>query len=63
MPGKEGEKKPVNTEILRAIGEAVASVAYGTVSIKIHDSRITQIEITEKKRFDDLCDVEKGGGI
>jgi len=33
---------------------------YGDVLIKVHNSRIVQIEVTQKKRFDD---VKEGSGI
>lgn len=57
---KDNNKKLLNDSILRDIGNAVGSLEYGTVSIKVHDSKIIQIEVTERKRFDDL---ENGGWI
>ena len=37
---------------LSVVHEKVASLRYGVVQIVIHDSRITQIERTEKIRFE-----------
>jgi len=38
---------------LEVVGRQVASVQYGVVQIVIHDSRVVQIERTEKVRIDD----------
>lgn len=56
-------KNIVNDAIVKDINDAIRSLAYGTVVIKIHDTKIVQIEVTEKKRFDDSRFVEGGGGI
>ncbi|MEI6632589.1 MAG: YezD family protein [Chlamydiota bacterium] len=48
---------------LRIVGNAVQSLQFGTVTIKVHDTRIVQIEVTEKIRFGERRDYEKGGGI
>jgi len=52
-----------NDAIVKDIRNAIAMLDYGTVTIKVHNSKIVQIEITQKKRFDDVGLVEKGGGI
>ena len=36
---------------LQAIGEALATLNYGTIVLTVHDSRVVQLEVTEKKRF------------
>lgn len=54
--------KIINDAIIKDIYDAVGSLAYGTITIKVHNAKITQIEVTEKKRFDDLWG-EEGGGI
>jgi hypothetical protein len=51
-----------NDAIVRDIQSEIVGLDYGTVTIKVHNSKITQIEITQKKRYDDGL-VEKGGGI
>ena len=60
---KDNNKKLLNDSILRDIGKAVGSLEYGTVSIKVHDSKIIQIEVTERKRFDEIWKMEGGSGI
>ena len=60
---KDNNKKLLNDSILRDIGDALASLEYGVVSIKVHDSKIVQIEVTERKRFDEIWKVEDGSGI
>jgi len=56
-------EQTTNDAIIRDIRNAVAGLGYGTVTIKVHNSKITQIEITQKRRYDDSGLVEKGGGI
>ncbi|MBF0532205.1 MAG: YezD family protein [Candidatus Omnitrophica bacterium] len=63
-----GPKEPlakniVNDAILKDIREAVESIDYGSVEIKIHNSKIIQIDVVERKRFDDVWRLEGGGGI
>jgi len=36
---------------LAEIAAALDSLSYGTITITIHDSKLVQIEVTEKKRF------------
>jgi hypothetical protein len=60
---KSSNKHAVNNAIVRDIKNAIVGLDYGTVTIKVHNSNIVQVEITQKKRFDDGGLVEKGGGI
>lgn len=61
---KEGRKKNIiNDAILKNISESVHGLAFGTITIKVNNSRIVQIEVTENKRFDDVWSAEGGGGI
>jgi hypothetical protein len=53
----------INKTILAEISAALRDLRFGTVTITVHDSRIAQIEVSEKKRFDNLWKFEKGGGI
>jgi hypothetical protein len=53
----------ISDAIVKDIAAAVAGIDYGSVLIKIHDAKIVQIEVTERKRFDEHWKVEKGGGI
>ena len=64
MSGKQDSNEyATNDAIIRDIKKAIAGLDYGTVTIKVHNSKIVQIEITQKKRFDDSLRLEKGGGI
>ena len=53
----------VNDAILKDIIEKVNGLEYGSVLIKVHDSKIVQVEVSQKSRFDDVWLTEKGGGI
>jgi hypothetical protein len=41
-----------NVAVEKHILEAIRGIKYGAVEVLIHDSRIVQIEKTEKLRFD-----------
>jgi len=56
-------KNIVNDAIIKDIAQAVDSLEYGTVTVKVHDRKITQVEVAERKRFEDVWRVEEGGGI
>jgi len=56
-------KNIVNDAIIKEISDAVETLGYGTVTVKVHDRKITQVEVAEKKRFDDVWKIEEGGGI
>lgn len=49
--------------VLRELAKAVARLKYGTISLKVHEGKVTQMDITEKKRFDESRGFEKGDGI
>jgi len=52
-----------NDTIIKNIKEAVLGLDYGDVLIKVHNSRIVQIEVTQRRRFDDAHKIEGGAGI
>ena len=56
-------KNIVNDAIIKDIAQAVDSLEYGTVTVKVHDRKITQVEVAERKRFEDVWRIEEGGGI
>jgi hypothetical protein len=60
---QENNESATNDAIIRDIRNAILGLDYGTVTIKVHNAKITQIEITQKRRYDDGSWVEKGGGI
>lgn len=49
MRPEKNEERPVWLELVR---EKVLSLRFGVVQIVVHDSRVTQIERTEKTRLD-----------
>ncbi len=44
-------QKKIDPEILNEIKDAIEKTKFGEVVIKVHDSKVVQIERTEKKRF------------
>ena len=56
-------KNIINDAIIKDISDAIEGLEYGTVAIKVHDSKIAQVEVTKRKRFDDVWQIEGGGGI
>ncbi len=63
MSLKTGSKNIVNDAIIKDIAQAVDSLEYGTVTLKVHDSKITQVEVAQRKRFEDIWKIEEGEGI
>ena len=60
---KANSKNILNDAIIKDINDAIEGLEYGFVTIKVHGSRIIQIEVTERKRFDDVWKITEGGGI
>lgn len=54
MDNQAVKKNIINDAIIKDISEAVHRLAFGTVTIKINNSKIVQIEVAENKRFDDV---------
>ena len=59
----QNQKSIVNEAIIKEIIAALNSLRYGQVQITVHNSKIVQIEKTEKMRFDEIGLTENGGGI
>jgi hypothetical protein len=53
----KNQKNIVSETLLKEILAAINSLKYGYVQIMVHNSKIVQIEKTEKRRFDET----KGG--
>ena len=60
---EQNNKNIINDAIIKEIIETVDSLKYGEVKIIVHNSKIVQIDRTEKTRFDNIWLIEKGGGI
>lgn len=44
--------QPRRTEVpLTAIAEAIAKLRFGAVVLTVHDSRLVQMDVTERQRF------------
>lgn len=63
MAAKQNPKNIVNDAITKEVIEAINNLKYGQIHITVHNSKIVQIDKTEKVRFDDIWMIEKGGGI
>lgn len=63
MSLKENQKNIVNDVIIKEIVEALNNLKYGYIQIIVHNSKVVQIDKTEKTRFDDIYRIENGGGI
>ena len=42
-----------STEPLGVIAEALARMRYGAIQLTVHDGKVMQIEVTERRRFSD----------
>jgi hypothetical protein len=61
---KMGESKNiVNDAIIKDLADTVRDLKFGSITVKVHDSRIVQVEVSKKNRFDDVWNIEEGGGI
>lgn len=63
MDLKNRPKNIINDAIIKDINDTIGPLEYGTVTIKVHNSKIIQVEVAEKKRFEDIWHIEGGGGI
>ncbi len=61
--GNRKAKTTAGEAVIRDLHEMVRRIRYGTITIKVHDANIVQVELTEKMRFDESGLLEKGGGI
>ena len=48
-PGSEAANQI--EESLASVREALFGLRFGTVSVTVHEGRVVQIDVTEKKRF------------
>lgn len=57
------QEKLVNDSIIKDIRDMAEGVLEGTIIITISKRKIIQIDVSHKTRFDDIWQVEQGGGI
>ena len=41
----------VDDALLKSIVESIKSIQYGTITITVHDGKVTQLETSRKQRF------------
>jgi hypothetical protein len=63
MGSESQDTAGINETIIKKVAELVKNIQFGSILIKVHDSKIIQVEVTEKSRFDNMWFMEKGGGI
>jgi hypothetical protein len=56
-------KEALTDDVLDELVKAIRRLTYGTITLKVHNAKIMQMEITEKRRFDEQPRFEKGDGI
>ena len=61
-PKKNIKGNIINDAIFKDIAEILRGLKFGEVIIKVHDSKIIQVEKTEKSRYDSFH-LENGSGI
>lgn len=59
MNQRRNRKNIINDTIVKEILEALNDLKYGHVLITVHNSKIVQIDKTDKIRFDDTSCIEK----
>jgi hypothetical protein len=63
MSGNPSEKNVIGNIVFENIKRSIDSLTYGSVMVKVHAGRVVSVEVTEKRRFDDLWQLEGGDGI
>ena len=52
LPSGASDSVPAGLEeALRTIREKAATLPFGTLTLTIHEGRVTQLEVSEKRRF------------
>jgi hypothetical protein len=47
----EQHELELRTEHLRVVAEALARLKYGMIQLTVHDGKLTQVDVTERRRF------------
>ena len=47
---RQSSTSPID-QALAAISEALGAMRFGTIQLTVHDAKIVQLEVTEKRRF------------
>lgn len=53
--GKEGDGQKPNdfSKTLAKVSEALSKLKFGTINLTVHESKIVQLDVTERIRFKD----------
>ncbi len=46
-------KQSASSEILSSVAAALAKLSYGAIQLTVHNGRVVQLDITERRRFQD----------
>jgi hypothetical protein len=63
MTNKYESRSGSTDAVIQELKKIIEELVYGTITIKVHNGRVTQLEITEKRRIGEPLEFEKGGGI
>jgi len=63
MTNIQNTKRFLNDAIIKDISDAIESLSDGQVNITVSQQKIIQIDVAERKRFDDIWKIEDGAGI
>ncbi|MFH1360371.1 MAG: DUF2292 domain-containing protein [Candidatus Omnitrophota bacterium] len=63
MKTKERNHSIINDALIKDINEAVHKIDNGTITVRVREAKIIQIDIKDKKRFNEIWTLEQGGGI
>ncbi|MCX5646711.1 MAG: YezD family protein [Phycisphaerae bacterium] len=63
MVNKQESRNVPTDAVIQGLKKAIEALKYGMIIIKVHNGKIAQVEITEKRRFNEPLEFEKGDGI
>lgn len=49
--GKPQQGDSAVAAALAAVGEAIGRMRYGAIELTVHDGRVVQLDVTERRRF------------
>jgi hypothetical protein len=47
----EGSPRPAETDLAGLVVEAISGLRFGGIHLTVHEGKLVQMEITEKRRF------------
>jgi hypothetical protein len=50
-PTRPQARPPAEDPVLTAVAEAVERLRFGVVQLTVHDSRVVQLDVTDRQRF------------